>query len=195
MIYTSFWIYFCVKNQFPGLFLYFYYTRDRVSNSVEYRGPCASVPKIQNSIRKDGGLIKPKHRVSFERSARRRGMVKSRPPDQLREVQIKSKLHRTGEERWPPDRGSMVVILKSHRQTLPAHPLIYGHGLLKRKDIYVLIRIVRSKIHAPDWIPPKRYPIQSTLSKPRPAVVVSPPTSSQVKGKCALGPFLSILVI
>jgi hypothetical protein len=143
MIYTSFWIYFCIKNQFPGLFLYFYYTQDHISNSIEYRGPCASVPKTQNSIRKDGGLIKPKHRVSFERSARRRGMVKSRPPDQLRTVQIKSKLHRTGEERWPPDRGSMVVILKSHRQTLPAHPLIYGHGLLKRKVICVLIWTVR----------------------------------------------------
>ena len=41
------------------------------------------------------------------------------------------------------------------------------------------LQTIRSEIHAPDWIPPKRYPIQSTPSKPRPAVVVSPPTSNQ----------------
>jgi hypothetical protein len=65
MIYSSFWIYFCIKNQFPELFLYFYYTLDHTTNSVEYRGPCVSVLKTQNNIRMDDRFILVKHRVSL----------------------------------------------------------------------------------------------------------------------------------
>jgi hypothetical protein len=55
MIYSSFWIYFCIKNQFPELFLYFYYTLDRTTNSVEYRGLNHYFPKTQTNSRWTAG--------------------------------------------------------------------------------------------------------------------------------------------
>ena len=88
MIYSSFQIYFCIKNQFPELFLYFYYTLDRATNSVEFRGPYASVPKTQNNIRKDGGFIFQKSEGSFTICHGRRGIGLPGSFDQHRIAQI-----------------------------------------------------------------------------------------------------------
>jgi hypothetical protein len=45
------------------------------------RGPGAKVLKTQGQAARDGGLFCHFLRVSFERSARRRGTVRSRPLD------------------------------------------------------------------------------------------------------------------
>jgi hypothetical protein len=58
----------------------------------------------------------------------------------------------------------MVVILKSHRQTLFAHLLIYGHGLMKRKDICVLIWTAPHKCHGQGR--PIHYRRQSATAPP-----------------------------
>jgi hypothetical protein len=85
-------LFFCIKNQFPELFLYFYHTLDRATNSIECRGPCASVLKTQNNIRMDGGLITKKSRDSLEKSPGRRGILLPEPPDPNPTHRIRSRI-------------------------------------------------------------------------------------------------------
>jgi hypothetical protein len=146
MIYSSFWIYFCIKNQFSELFLYFYYTLDRATNSVEFRGPYASVPKTQNNIRKDGGFIFQKSEGSFRICHGRRGIGLPGSFDQHRIAQIVPSAY--------PNRYANLTVWS----TIDGPFLLSRNGVIA-PDLTRSIRIQRCKCLLLPWyrIPWRRH--------------------------------------
>jgi hypothetical protein len=75
MNYTSFWNFFCIKNQFPYLIFYFYFPLDCASFSVKYMGSGEKESKTQAITGLDRGLVTKKLEGCSAKCARRKGII------------------------------------------------------------------------------------------------------------------------